>query len=108
MLILVGMQDSHIFINYSIQIIIDDLYLPFGECRLKMEGSSGGQNGNNFLLKKSSNYYSYYSGINSIIRRLGGTKIPRLKIGIRNNQTENVKFFLNIWITLSKTTNSIV
>jgi PTH1 family peptidyl-tRNA hydrolase len=46
-------------------IIHDDLDLPFGQLRLRAEGSGGGQN-----------------GMGSIIQQLGTNSIHRLKIGI--------------------------
>jgi len=46
-------------------VIYDDLDLPFGTTRLRLEGSSGG-----------------HRGVESIIETLGTEKFPRLKIGI--------------------------
>lgn len=50
-------------------IVHDDLDLPFGQLRLRGEGSSGGQN-----------------GIGSIIEQLRTNAVPRLKIGIGRPQ----------------------
>lgn len=46
-------------------VIYDDLDLPFGRLRLRLEGSSGG-----------------HHGIESIIREIKGENFPRLRIGI--------------------------
>jgi len=48
-----------------ILIIYDDLDLPLGKTRLRPDGKSGGHN-----------------GLNSIIREMGTSDIPRLRIGI--------------------------
>lgn len=53
----------------SILIICDDINLPFGEIRIRPEGTSGGHN-----------------GLESIIRALKTTAFPRLRIGIRIEQ----------------------
>ena len=52
----------------DILIIQDDLDLPTGTIRLKYKSSSGGHN-----------------GIKSIINLLGTDELPRLKVGISNN-----------------------
>lgn len=46
-------------------IVVDDVALPFGKCRLRGEGSSGGHN-----------------GLASIEEHLGSRKYPRLRVGI--------------------------
>lgn len=53
----------------ALLIVHDDLDLPFGQLRLRGEGSSGGQN-----------------GMGSIIEQLRTNAIPRLKIGIGRPQ----------------------
>ncbi|GHT34770.1 peptidyl-tRNA hydrolase [Planctomycetales bacterium] len=46
-------------------VVSDDLNLPFGQLRLRSEGSSGGQ-----------------KGLGDIIRKAGTEKFPRLRVGI--------------------------
>ncbi|MCD6192272.1 MAG: aminoacyl-tRNA hydrolase [Candidatus Aminicenantes bacterium] len=46
-------------------IIYDDLDIPLGEIRVRAEGSSGG-----------------HRGVESIIRELGATRFPRIRLGI--------------------------
>lgn len=63
------------FVNYfqipleNILVIYDDLSLPLGSFRYRLQGSSGGHN-----------------GIKNIIECLGTQKFPRLKIGIGSKQ----------------------
>jgi PTH1 family peptidyl-tRNA hydrolase len=49
----------------GVMVVYDDLDLPLGKIRLRANGSSGG-----------------HHGMESIINALGGTDIPRLRIGI--------------------------
>lgn len=49
----------------SILVIYDDMDLPFGRIRLRLEGSAGGHN-----------------GMKSIISHVGGQNFPRFRIGI--------------------------
>ncbi len=53
-------------------VVYDDLDLPLGRLRLRMEGSSGG-----------------HHGIESIIREIKTDKFPRLKIGIGRPKDKN-------------------
>ena len=49
----------------DILVVVDDIYLPFGQLRLRAEGGAGGHN-----------------GIQDIIDRLGSGDFPRLRLGI--------------------------
>lgn len=51
-------------------IIYDDMDLPLGSVRIRMQGSAGGHN-----------------GIKSIIRALGTEEIPRIRVGIGRDPT---------------------
>jgi len=62
-------QKKHNIKNENIIVIHDDLDLPLGTIRLKLDGSSGGHN-----------------GLQSIIDHLKTDKFIRLKIGIANDQ----------------------
>ncbi len=53
----------------DILVIVDDLDLPVGRVRVRMQGSSGGHN-----------------GLKSIIAHLGSDAFPRLRIGIGRNE----------------------
>lgn len=62
-------------------VICDDLDLPLGKVRMRARGSAGGQH-----------------GLEDIIRRLGGTDFPRIKIGVgrpAQGRAENVDFLLS-------------
>lgn len=52
----------------NLLVVVDDISLPFGACRLRPKGSSAGHN-----------------GLKNIEQVLGGTNYPRLKFGIDNN-----------------------
>jgi PTH1 family peptidyl-tRNA hydrolase len=64
-------------INYNqLLIIYDDFYLPLGRIRIRKKGSAGG-----------------HHGMESIINSLKSIEIPRMRIGIRNdNQLENLDY----------------
>lgn len=58
----------------DVLVVYDDLDLPLGKIRLRANGSSGG-----------------HHGMESIINHLGGSDIPRLRIGIgRPNPSEDI------------------
>ena len=58
----------------DVLVVYDDLDLPLGKIRLRANGSSGG-----------------HHGMESIINHLGGSDIPRLRIGIgRPNPTQDI------------------
>jgi peptidyl-tRNA hydrolase, PTH1 family len=58
----------------SVMVVYDDLDLPLGRIRLRADGSSGG-----------------HHGMEAIINALGGSDIPRLRIGIgRPNPEQDV------------------
>ena len=62
-------------------VICDDLDLPLDKVRMRARGSAGGQH-----------------GLEDIIRRLGGTDFPRIKIGVgrpAHGRAENVDFLLS-------------
>jgi len=61
----------------DILVIHDDLDLPFGKYRIKINSSDGGHN-----------------GIKSIINQLGTNAFARLKIGISHNQHGDTKDFV--------------
>lgn len=61
----------------NVFIIQDDLDLPFLKYKLKYESSDGGHN-----------------GIKSIIKNLGTSKIPRLKIGIAHDKSMDTKDYV--------------
>lgn len=71
------------FVNFykvepkDILVIHDDLDLPFGKIRIKVNSSAGGHN-----------------GIKSIINRLGTNNFARLKIGISHNTNGDTKDFV--------------
>lgn len=71
------------FVNFykveskDILVIHDDLDLPFGKIRVKVNSSAGGHN-----------------GIKSIIERLGNNNFARLKIGISHNTNGDTKDFV--------------
>jgi len=60
--------------NKKITIIYDELDLPFGQIRVRSEGSSAGHN-----------------GIKSIISCLGTDKFNRIRIGIKNELVEQIE-----------------
>lgn len=71
------------FVNFykieskDILVIHDDLDLPFGKIRIKVNSSAGGHN-----------------GIKSIIERLGNNNFARLKIGISHNTNGDTKDYV--------------
>ena len=71
------------FVNYydidldDILIIHDDLDLPFGKYKLKVDSSAGGHN-----------------GVKSIINRLGSQDFARLKVGISHDRSIDTKDYV--------------
>lgn len=61
----------------DIVIISDDLDLPVGKIRLRMKGSSGGQN-----------------GLKNIIAHLGTQEFKRIRIGVGNNKRIDTKDYV--------------
>ncbi len=77
-----GKAISCIFRKYDLLpeemlIIVDDIALPFGEVRIKVRGSSGGHN-----------------GLESVIEHIGTETFPRLRMGILNNNIDNMVQFV--------------
>ncbi|MCL5408976.1 MAG: aminoacyl-tRNA hydrolase [Candidatus Omnitrophica bacterium] len=66
------LQDFHIRPEEML-VIYDDVYLPFEKIRIRRKGSSGGHN-----------------GINSIIEELKTGNFPRVKIGIGNENVQDL------------------
>ena len=65
----------------NLLVICDDLDLPLDKVRLRPNGSAGGQH-----------------GLESIIRHLGSTAFPRIKVGVgrpERGRMENVDFLLS-------------
>lgn len=58
-------------------IVHDDLDLPLGKIRIRLDGSSGG-----------------HKGVKSIIESLGTNKVPRIRVGIGPKATNAVDFVL--------------
>ena len=66
------LQDFHVG-HEEMLVIHDDVYLPFEKIRIRRKGSSGGHN-----------------GINSLIDELKTGNFPRIKIGIANENVQNL------------------
>lgn len=66
----------------NLLVIADDIALPFGKLRLKMQGSDGGHN-----------------GLASIIETLGTDNFPRLRFGVGNEFQKGgqVNYVLGKW-----------
>ena len=62
----------------DILVVFDELDLPFGTIRLRPSGSAGGHN-----------------GMRSVLEQLGGTDIPRLRIGIGRGRAEAEDYVLS-------------
>ena len=75
----------------NILVVCDDVNLEFGKLRLRNSGSAGG-----------------HHGLESIIGELGSEDFPRLRVGIRNDQTpkEVTNFVLEPFNTQEKKTIS--
>ena len=63
----------------DVVVAYDDADLPFGEIRVRGEGSSAGHN-----------------GIKSIFEHLGTTEVPRVRVGIGRSDNPNVP--LDAWV----------
>lgn len=61
----------------SILIVYDEIYLPFGELRIRKNGSSGG-----------------HKGVSSIIDKLGSNQFNRLRIGIGQPTDEELSDYV--------------
>lgn len=66
----------------NLLVIADDIALPFGKLRIKMQGSDGGHN-----------------GLTSIIETLGTNQFPRLRFGVGNEFRKGgqVDYVLGKW-----------
>ncbi|MEZ0361163.1 MAG: aminoacyl-tRNA hydrolase [Hydrogenobacter sp.] len=71
-LAVVNLLEEYEILPEEMIVIYDDLDLPLGKLRLKLEGSSGG-----------------HHGIESIIREIKTEKFPRLKVGIGRPKDKN-------------------
>jgi PTH1 family peptidyl-tRNA hydrolase len=58
-------RDFYKIENENLLVVCDDMALPIAKLRLRVKGSSGGQN-----------------GVKDVLRRLGTEEIPRLRIGV--------------------------
>ncbi|MCK4666453.1 aminoacyl-tRNA hydrolase [Candidatus Dependentiae bacterium] len=68
---------KHDLLPEEMLIIVDDIALPFGEVRIKTRGSSGGHN-----------------GLESIIEHIETENFPRLRMGILNNNVDDMVQFV--------------
>ena len=68
--------------QHQILIVTDDLNLPFGMLRMRTKGSDGGHN-----------------GLKSVQEKIGGSKYPRLRVGISADFSEGrqVDYVLGEW-----------
>lgn len=66
----------------NLLIVVDELQLPFGKCRLKGKGSDGGHN-----------------GLKDINQMLGGNNYARLRVGIGNDfpKGRQIDYVLGKW-----------
>ena len=62
----------------DVLVVFDDMDLPFGQLRLRQSGSAGGHN-----------------GLKSIVEQLGGTDIPRLRVGIGRGRSSSTSHVLS-------------
>lgn len=66
----------------KILVIVDDIHLPLGSCRLRKKGSSGGHN-----------------GLQDIEEKIGRNDYPRIRVGIGNDfyPGQQVNYVLSEW-----------
>ncbi len=75
-------RDALQLANKNVLVVVDDLALPFGMLRLRMQGSHGNHN-----------------GLLSVEQHLGTTHYPRLRFGIGNHyeKGKQVEYVLGTW-----------
>ncbi len=59
------LRDARLSVGTDLLVIVDDVALPVGQFRLRAQGSAGGHN-----------------GLKSIESAVGGTRYPRLRVGV--------------------------
>src|SRR5690606_32372060 len=66
----------------QILVIVDDIHLDYGTCRLRKKGSSGGHN-----------------GLKDIEEKMGRRDYPRLRVGVGNNfySGQQIDYVLGEW-----------
>ncbi len=66
----------------QVLVVVDDIHLEFGTCRLRKKGSSGGHN-----------------GLQDIEEKMGRRDYPRLRVGVGNNffSGQQIDYVLGEW-----------